>query len=61
MAGLNDLTPRPSPLPVADPPPLQFSEAAATSHDDDFSLQKDLEMIIKPVLAHVQKKKGSKT
>ncbi|CAM6014898.1 unnamed protein product [Sphagnum balticum] len=61
MAGLDDLTPRPSPLPVADPPPLQLSEAAAASHDDDSSLQKDLEMIIKPVLAHVQRKKGSKT
>ncbi len=53
MAGFDDLTPRPSPLPAADPPPLQFSEAPAASHDDDSSLQKDLEMIIKPVLAHV--------
>jgi hypothetical protein len=61
MAGLDDLTPRPSPLPATDPPPLQFSKAAATSHDDDSSLQKDLEMIIKLVLANVQRKKGSKT
>jgi glutaredoxin domain-containing cysteine-rich protein 1 len=61
MAGLDDLTPRPSPLPVADPPALQLSEAAAASHDGDSSLQKDLEMIIKPVLAPVQRKKGSKT
>jgi len=48
MAGLDDLTLRPSPLPVADPPPLQFSEAAAASHDDDSSLQKDLEISSNP-------------
>ncbi|CAM6056887.1 unnamed protein product [Sphagnum tenellum] len=48
MAGLDDLTPRPSPLPGADPPPLQPSEVVAASHDDDSSLQKNLEMIIKP-------------
>jgi hypothetical protein len=61
MAGLDDLTPRPSPLPGADPPPLQPSEVVAASHDDESSLQKNLEMIIKPVLAHVQRKKGSRT
>ncbi|CAM6072758.1 unnamed protein product [Sphagnum tenellum] len=61
MAGLDDLTPRPSPLPGADPPPLQPSEVVAASHDDDSSLQKNLEMIIKPVLAHVQRKKASRT
>ncbi|CAK9263998.1 unnamed protein product [Sphagnum jensenii] len=61
MAGLDDLTPRPSPLPGADPPPLQPSEAVAASHHDDSSLQKNLEVVIKPVLAHVQRKKGSKT